>query len=89
MDTSQTVRSCWRQRQPDYQRCHVIFLEESLGQLDTVQAQLVQDEQDLQGEIAQLQEELRLQQDPSKLQEMISVCPARITLAISNTLPVC
>lgn len=42
-----------------------------------VQAQLAQDEQDLQNEIAQLQEELRLQQDPGRMQliqEMISVC---------------
>ncbi|KAH9176699.1 Vps53-like protein [Lactarius sanguifluus] len=49
--------------------------EESLGQLDVVQAQLAQDEQDLQNEIAQLQEELRLQQDPGRMQliqEMIS-----------------
>ncbi|KAH9058879.1 Vps53-like protein [Lactarius vividus] len=49
--------------------------EESLGQLDVVQAQLAEDEQDLQNEIAQLQEELRLQQDPGRMQviqEMIS-----------------
>ncbi|KAI9456566.1 Vps53-like protein [Lactarius psammicola] len=49
--------------------------EESLGQLDVVQAQLAKDEQDLQNEIAQLQEELRLQQDPGRMQliqEMIS-----------------
>ena len=42
-----------------------------------VQAQLAKDEQDLQNEIAQLQEELRLQQDPGRMQliqEMISVC---------------
>ena len=59
------------------------LLEESLGQLDVVQAQLAKDEQDLQNEIAQLQEELRLQQDPGRMhliQEMISVClEARIS----------
>jgi hypothetical protein len=45
--------------------------------LDAVQEQLAQDEQDLQDEIAGLQDELRLQQDPGKvqlIQEMISVC---------------
>ncbi|THH12677.1 hypothetical protein EW146_g7473, partial [Bondarzewia mesenterica] len=49
--------------------------EASLGQLDAVQARLAQDEQDLQHEITALQEELRLQQDPNKMQiiqEMIS-----------------
>lgn len=60
-----------------YQTHHFGFVEESLGQLDLVQAQLAKDEQDLQNEIAQLQEELRLQQDPGRMQliqEMISVC---------------
>ncbi|KAI9507909.1 Vps53-like protein [Russula earlei] len=42
--------------------------EESLGQLDAVQAQLVQDEQDLRDEISRLRAELRLQQDPSRMQ---------------------
>jgi len=46
-----------------YQMHYVLFLEESLGQLDVVQVQLAKDEQDLQNEITQLQEELRLQQD--------------------------
>ncbi|KAN0125317.1 Vps53-like, N-terminal domain containing protein [Lactarius tabidus] len=53
-------------------QCH---RQESLGQLDVVQAQLAKDEQYLQDEIAQLQEELRLQQDPGRMQliqEMIS-----------------
>ena len=60
-----------------YEAHYLAFLEESLGQLDVVQAQLAKDEQDLQNEIAQLQEELRLQQDPGRMQliqEMISVC---------------
>jgi hypothetical protein len=60
-----------------YQAHCFVFLEESLGQLDVVQAQLAKDEQYLQDEIAQLQEELRLQQDPGRMQliqEMISVC---------------
>jgi len=59
-----------------YQMHYVLFLEESLGQLDVVQVQLAKDEQDLQNEITQLQEELRLQQDPGRMQliqEMISV----------------
>lgn len=50
--------------------------EASLGQLETVQSKLAQDEQDLAAEIRELQEELRLQQDPGKMQiiqEMISV----------------
>ncbi|KAN0103653.1 Vps53-like, N-terminal domain containing protein [Russula decolorans] len=49
--------------------------EESLGQLDAVQAQLAQDEQDLREEIARLQDELRLQQGHGRIQliqEMIS-----------------
>ncbi|KAI0266660.1 Vps53-like protein [Gloeopeniophorella convolvens] len=49
--------------------------EESLGQLESVQAQLAQDEKDLRNEIAELQDELRTQQDPDKMQaiqEMIS-----------------
>ncbi|KAI0283690.1 Vps53-like protein [Russula aff. rugulosa BPL654] len=49
--------------------------EESLGQLDAVQAQLAQDEQDLRDEIARLQDELRLQQGHGRIQliqEMIS-----------------
>ncbi|KAI0305491.1 Vps53-like protein [Multifurca ochricompacta] len=49
--------------------------EESLGQLDSVQAQLAEDEMHLRDEIVQLQEELKLQQDPSRMQliqEMIS-----------------
>jgi vacuolar protein sorting-associated protein 53 len=53
------------------------YLEESLGKLDAVQVQLARDERDLRDEIAQLQEELKLQQDPIRIQliqEMISVC---------------
>ncbi|TFY73906.1 hypothetical protein EWM64_g10106, partial [Hericium alpestre] len=49
--------------------------EASLGHLDEVQTRIAQDEQDLQDEIYALQEELRLQQDPNKMQiiqEMIS-----------------
>ncbi|VDB95976.1 unnamed protein product [Peniophora sp. CBMAI 1063] len=49
--------------------------EASLGQLETVQAKLAQDEQDLAVEIRELQEEIKLQQDPGKMQliqEMIS-----------------
>jgi uncharacterized tellurite resistance protein B-like protein len=79
MDTSPMVRQSTMLKatrnvcQAHYFDC----LEESLGQLDVVQAQLAKDEQDLQDEIAQLQEELRLQQDPGRMQliqEMISVC---------------
>jgi vacuolar protein sorting-associated protein 53 len=62
----------------DYQTLsYGVCLEESLGKLDTVQVQLAQDERDLRDEIAQLQEELKLQQDPIRIQliqEMISVC---------------
>ncbi|KAI0316499.1 Vps53-like protein [Amylostereum chailletii] len=49
--------------------------EESLGQLADVQGKLAQDEQSLRDEILALQEELRLHQDPGKMQliqEMIS-----------------
>ncbi|KAA1472828.1 hypothetical protein DENSPDRAFT_865843 [Dentipellis sp. KUC8613] len=49
--------------------------EASLGQLDDVQAQIAQDERDLQDELNALHEELRQQQDPNKMQiiqEMIS-----------------
>ena len=59
------------------------FLEESLGQLDSVQVQLAQDEQDLREEIARLQDELRLQQGLGRIQliqEMISVCPEAVFL---------
>lgn len=59
------------------------FLEESLGQLDAIQAQLAQDEQDLREEIARLQDELRLQQGHGRIQliqEMISVCPDALIL---------
>lgn len=73
---SQTVRTHSRQREPNHQCRHVVFLEESLGQLDAVQAQLAQDEQDLREEIARLQDELRLQQGHGRIQliqEMISV----------------
>ncbi len=51
-------------------------IEESLGQLETVQTRLAQNERDLQQEIKALQEELRKEQDPSRMQliqEMISV----------------
>ncbi|KAI0084909.1 Vps53-like protein [Irpex rosettiformis] len=49
--------------------------EESLGQLETVQAHLAQNELQLQQEIKSLQDELRKEQDPSRMQsiqEMIS-----------------
>ncbi|KAI0048281.1 hypothetical protein FA95DRAFT_1588772 [Auriscalpium vulgare] len=49
--------------------------EASLGELDAVQAKLAADEQSVLDEIETLQEELRLQQDPGKMQiiqEMIS-----------------
>ncbi|KAI0030938.1 Vps53-like protein [Vararia minispora EC-137] len=49
--------------------------EGSLGNLDAVQVKLAQDERSLANEIEELQEELRLQQDPGKMQviqEMIS-----------------
>lgn len=51
--------------------------EASLNQLEAVQARLSQNERDLQGEIDVLKEELRRDQDPSRMQmiqEMISVC---------------
>ena len=50
--------------------------ESALGQLETVQARLAQNERDLQAEIDALREELRKDQDPSRMQliqEMISV----------------
>ena len=43
-----------------------------------MQAQLAQDEQDLRDEITRLQDEMKLQQDPIRMQliqEMFSVCP--------------
>jgi hypothetical protein len=49
----------------------------SLGQLETIQARLSQNERDLQCEIDALREELRRDQDPNRMQmiqEMISVC---------------
>ena len=55
----------------------ILYLEQSLGKLDAIQAQLAQDEQDLWDEIVRLQEELRGQQESGKvqlIQEMISVC---------------
>ena len=67
----------------NHQCRRAIFLEESLGQLDAVQAQLAQDEQDLREEIARLQDELRLQQGHGRIQliqEMISVCPDALIL---------
>ena len=50
--------------------------EAALGQLEAVQAKLAQNERELQAEIDSLREELRKDQDPSRmqlLQEMISV----------------
>lgn len=50
--------------------------EESLAQLEAVQARLAQNERDLQSEIASLHEEHRREQDPNRMQliqEMISV----------------
>ena len=50
--------------------------ESALGQLEAVQARLAQNERDLQAEIDELREELRKDQDPSRMQliqEMISV----------------
>ena len=50
--------------------------ESALGQLEAVQARLAQNEQDLQAELDALREELRKDQDPSRMQliqEMISV----------------
>jgi len=52
------------------------FLEASLGHIDEVQAQLAQNELDLRREIDSLQEELKRDQDPGRMQliqEMISV----------------
>jgi hypothetical protein len=80
---SRTVRTHSRQCDLNHQCRRVIFLEESLGQLDAVQAQLAQDEQDLREEIARLQDELRLQQGHGRIQliqEMISVCPDALIL---------
>ena len=50
--------------------------EAALGQLEAVQAKLAQNERELQDEIDALREELRKDQDPSRMQliqEMISV----------------
>jgi vacuolar protein sorting-associated protein 53 len=72
-----------RQCELNHQCRRIIFLEQSLGQLDAVQAQLAQDEQDLREEIARLQDELRLQQGHGSIQliqEMISVCPDALIL---------
>jgi hypothetical protein len=80
---SRTVRMRSRQCELNHQCRRVIFLEQSLGQLDAVQAQLAQDEQDLREEIARLQDELRLQQGHGRIQliqEMISVCPDALIL---------
>jgi hypothetical protein len=52
------------------------FPEASLGHIDAVQAQLAQNELELRREIDSLQEELKRDQDPSRMQliqEMISV----------------
>ena len=52
------------------------YPESALGQLEAVQARLAQNERDLQAEIDALREELRKDQDPSRMQliqEMISV----------------
>ena len=51
-------------------------IEAALGQLEAVQARLAQNERELQAEIDALREELRKDQDPSRMQliqEMISV----------------
>lgn len=51
-------------------------IEESLGQLENVQTRLAQNERDLQDEIAELQGELKREQNPNRMQsiqEMISV----------------
>jgi hypothetical protein len=80
---SRTVRTRSKQCELNHQCRRVIFLEESLGQLNAVQAQLAQDEQDLRDEIARLQDELRLQQGHGRIQliqEMISVCSDALTL---------
>lgn len=52
------------------------FTEAALGQLEAMQTRLAQQERDLQAEIDVLREELRRDQDPSRMQliqEMISV----------------
>lgn len=54
----------------------LVVTEASLSRLDAVQAKLAQDERDLQAEIDALQEALRRDQDPGRMQliqEMISV----------------
>jgi hypothetical protein len=87
---SRTVRMRSRQCELNHQCRRVIFLEQSLGQLDAVQAQLAQDEQDLREEIARLQDELRLQQGHGRIQliqEMISVCPGVLILCTTPTNP--
>ncbi len=81
--TSRTVSTYSRQCKLNNQCRRVNFLEESLGQLDAIQAQLARDEQDLREEIARLQDELRLQQGHGRIQliqEMISVCPDALIL---------
>ena len=52
--------------------------EESLGQIEAVQARLAQDEIELRREIDALRAELKRDQDPTRMQliqETISVCP--------------
>jgi hypothetical protein len=54
----------------------LVVTEASLARLDAVQAKLAQDERELQAEIDALQEVLKQDQDPGRMQliqEMISV----------------
>ena len=54
-----------------------VYPEASLSKLEVVQTQLAENERELQHEITALQEDLRKEQDPTRMQaiqEMISVC---------------
>jgi len=63
--------------------------EASLAQIDVVQTRLAANQLDLQREIYLLQDELKRDQDPSKMQliqEMISVCSASNTPSLRSSL---
>lgn len=62
--------------------------ESSLERLDAVQTRMIETERQLQAEIDALKEELRREQDPSRMQliqEMISVCLRVLIIACIAT----